>query len=108
MMLKEVERLGHKQFNRAFSVEALVWPHVELPGNSIEFSLSESGEISALGEILPEQAVGIFVDAPLPRAMDVGEVDMDAGYFDKSFILRHLVPLIIGQGQAASRVYLYS
>ena len=65
MMLKEVEGLWHKQFGRALPAEALARPGVELPGDGIKFGLSEPGEIGALGEILPEQAVGVFVDAPL-------------------------------------------
>jgi len=38
-------------------------------------------EVFSLGQVVSQEAVGIFVDAALPRAMRVGEVDLDAGLF---------------------------
>ena len=35
-------------------------------------------EVRALREELPDEAVGVFVRAPLPGTMRVGEVDLDA------------------------------
>jgi hypothetical protein len=39
MMLKEVERLWHKEFGWASKVEAFTWSGIELPGHGIEFGL---------------------------------------------------------------------
>ena len=72
-MFEEVERLWHEHFNGASKVEALSWPSVELPGNGIEFGLRESGKVGALGEMLAEKAVGVFVDAALPWAVRIGK-----------------------------------
>ena len=104
MMLKEVEGLRHEEFGRASEVEALARSCIELPGNGIEFGLSESGKVCALGEILPEQAVGVLVDAALPGAVRIGEVDIAAGHLGEPFVLRHLVSLIVSQGESALRV----
>jgi hypothetical protein len=94
MMLKEVEGLRHKEFGRTLPAEALARPGVELPGDGIEFGLSESREVGAFGKILPEQAVGVLVDAPLPRAVRISEVDIDSGHRGEAFVLRHLTSLI--------------
>ena len=45
----------------------------------VEFVLGVSAEVVSFGEILAYQAVGVFVDAALPWAVWVGEVDLDAG-----------------------------
>ena len=104
MMLKEVEGFWDKQFGRTVKGEALSRSGIELPGNGIEFGLRESREIGSLGKILAKQAVGIFVDAALPRAVRIGEIDSDASDFGKPCVLRHLAPLVVGQGKASLRV----
>ena len=104
MMLKEVEGLGHKQFGRTLPVEALVRASVELPGDGIEIGLGESRQVGALGEILPQQSVGVLVDTPLPRAVRIGEVDIDPGHFRDPFVLSHLASLIVSQGTSALSV----
>lgn len=48
--------------------QAFAWPIVDLVGNGIELFLAVSGEIGALGQVLPDQSVGILVGAALPRA----------------------------------------
>ncbi len=75
-----------------------------MPGNGIEFGLRESREIGTLGKILAKQAAGIFVDAALPRAVQIGEIDRDASDFGKARMLRHLAPLVVGQGKASLRI----
>ena len=80
MMLKKVKGVRHKQFCRALPSEALTRAGIKLPGDCIKLDLSETGEVCSLGEILPEQAVGVLVDAALPRTARVGEVDLDAGH----------------------------
>ena len=57
-----------------------------------------------LWEILPEQAVGVLVDAALPRTVRVGEVYLDAGQLGEPFGLSHFTPPIVGQGQTPLRV----
>ena len=40
-----------------------------------------AAEVGALGQILPDESIGVFIAAALPRAVRVGEVDFDAGIF---------------------------
>src|SRR5437879_9843078 len=58
-------------------------------------------------EVLPEQSVGVLVGAPLPGALWVTKVDLDAGIDGEANVLFHLPALvpsqratqILGQGQ---------
>lgn len=99
VVLKDVEKLRHKYFGRAAPVESLARPSVELSGDGIEFGLCEDGQVGALWEALTKQAVGIFVDEVLPRAMGVGEIDADVGQFGQVRMLSHLALLVVGDGQ---------
>ena len=77
MMLKKVEGVRHKQFCRALPSGALTRMGIKFPGDGIKLELSETGEVCSPGEILPEQAVGVLVDAALPMTVRVGEVGLD-------------------------------
>ena len=105
MMFKEVEGVWHKQFSWASKVETFSGSRIELPGNGIKLCLREAGEIGALGEILAQQAIGILVDAALPRAVRIGEIHGDASDFGKPCVLRHLAPLVVGQGKTSLRIH---
>src|SRR5204862_2884292 len=48
--------------------------------------LPEGREVDALREVLPQQAVGVFVGATLPRALRIAEVDLDLGGHGKSLV----------------------
>ena len=104
MMLKKVKGVRHKQFCRALPSEALTRTGKKLPGDGIKLDLSETGEVFSLGEILPEQAVGVLVDAALPRTVRVGQVDLDAGHIGEPFGLSHFTPPIVSLGQTPAAV----
>lgn len=92
MTLKKVKGVSYKQFCRALPSEALTRTGIKLPGDGIKLDLSETGEVCSLGEILPEQAVGVLFEAALPRTVRVGEVDFTAGHFGEPFGLSHFTP----------------
>ena len=64
-------------------------------------------EVRAFGEVLSQQAVGVFVGAALPRALWVAEVDGQASVDAKLCVLSHLCSLVpcqrpaelLGQGR---------
>ena len=64
-------------------------------------------EVSAFGEVLSQQAVGVFVRAALPRALWVAEVDGQPSVDAKLCVLSHLCSLVprqrptelLGQGR---------
>lgn len=102
MMFKEVEGLWHEQFGGTLPTEGFSRSDVELPGHGIGFGLSEAGEIHPLGEILTQQAMGVFVDAALPGAVRVGEVDRNASEFGQPFVVRHLLNPFLDDTAACS------
>ena len=58
------------------------------------------GEVGALREVLPQQAVGVLVRAALPGALRVTGVDGQAGVDTQLGVLGHLRALVPGQGPA--------
>ena len=70
---------------------------VEAVGDGVELFLRVDGEISTLGQVLPEQAVGVFAGAALPRAVRIAELDSHAGGSGQLDMPAHLLALIAGQ-----------
>src|SRR5215211_513778 len=54
-------------------------------------------EVSALGEVLPQQPVGVLVRATLPRAVRIADVDRHARLDPELGVLGHFRSLIPGQ-----------
>ena len=102
-MMPEVKSVCREQFGGAFEAEGLSRTGVQLPGNSIEFRLREATQVSSLGEVLPEQAVGIFVDAALPWAVRIGKVNFHPSSQRQALVLGHLLALIVGQRKSLLR-----
>ena len=57
---------------------ALAWAGVETQGNRVEFALARFGQIRPLGQVLPQQPIGVLVAAALPRAMRIGKENFHA------------------------------
>jgi hypothetical protein len=54
-------------------------------------------QIHALGEVLSEQAVGVFVGSPLPGIHGISEVDLDVGVQGEALVIRHLFATVPGE-----------
>ena len=70
---------------------------VELPGDGVEVILGEPGQVSAFGQVLAQEPVGVFVAAALPGAMRVRKEHRYAGHVGQALMLTHLLALVIGQ-----------
>jgi alkanesulfonate monooxygenase SsuD/methylene tetrahydromethanopterin reductase-like flavin-dependent oxidoreductase (luciferase family) len=72
---------GREQFRQAlgwgFPAERLAWSAVQLGGGLVQVLARVDGQVGALGEVLPQQAVGVLVRAALPGTGWVAEVDRD-------------------------------
>src|SRR5581483_7983370 len=60
---------------RGEEAEAQARAMVEMLSDAIAVALGEVAEVGALGQVLAEEAVGVFVGAALPGVMWQGEVD---------------------------------
>ena len=52
---------------------------IKFKRDGIEVFLIKDSEFSTLGQVLAQQAVGVLIDASLPRAMRISKVDLHAG-----------------------------
>src|ERR1035437_1038180 len=103
-MMPEVKGVCREQFGGAFKAEGFSRTSVQLPRNSIEFLLSKASQVSSFGEVLSEQAVGIFVDATLPWTVRIGKVNFHTSRFSQALMLGHLFALIVRQRKALLRL----
>lgn len=61
-MLREIEIIWRKQLRGTFEAQRFAQSGVELLGNGIKFFLGECTQGGSLGQILPQQAIGVFVN----------------------------------------------
>ena len=55
------------------------------------------GKIHSLGEVLPEQTVGVFVGAALPGTLWITEVDLDVRVQGEAFVISQFFAAIPGE-----------
>src|SRR6266540_1543900 len=60
---------------RSAMISVLPRPAVQFRSDPIAIVLGEVGHALAFGQILPDQAVGVFVGAAFPRMVRCGEVE---------------------------------
>jgi len=84
----------------ALVLETGAGPVVEFGGDAVEVVAGPYVQVGALGEVLAEQAVGVFVGAALPGSVRVTEVDLQAGRNLNPVVVEHLVALVSGQRAA--------
>ena len=73
---------------------------VEGSRNRSELLGAVPAQVSALGEVLAEQAVGVLIGPALPRAMRVTEVDRQLYVEAELRMLSHLCALVPGERSA--------
>ena len=71
-------------------------PIVETVGDFVEVFLRINIQVDALRQILPDEAVGVFVCGSLPRTVGVAEVDFDFQLVSKLGMPCHFLSLIVG------------
>src|SRR5436190_15968267 len=85
-------------FLRSPIAQPLPRPAVEFRSDPIAIVLGEVGHALSFGQILPDQAVGVFVGAALPRVMRGGEVEAGGGGPLELGVVVKLCPIIDGDG----------
>jgi hypothetical protein len=54
-----------------FKVEYFAWSVVESFGDDVEIVLAVAGQVGSFGQILADEAIGVFVRSSLPRAVGI-------------------------------------
>jgi hypothetical protein len=65
---------GLKFTRGSFKAQSFAWALIEAQGDFIQVGLGVAGQVGFSGEVLPQQAVGVFVSAALPRALRITEL----------------------------------
>jgi hypothetical protein len=71
--------------SRSFKAQGFAWALIVAQGDFVQVGLGVAGQGGFPGEVLPQQAVGIFVGAALPRALRITEVDVYLGGHGEAF-----------------------
>src|SRR6185436_11861889 len=66
-------------FLRGSVAEAFAWALVQLPRNGRTLRLREMRHAGPLGEVLADEAVGVFIRAAFPGMMRRGEIHLGRG-----------------------------
>ena len=70
---------GVKSLRWGLECQSLTWPFVELTSHSVQMSLRMHRQVGPLREVLPQQTIGVFIGAALPRTLRIAEVNVDVG-----------------------------
>lgn len=65
--------------------------------------LGEDRQVRSLWNVLSQQAIGVRILATLPRAVRIGEIDLNVGLFGEDFVTVHLATLVVSPGLARRR-----
>ena len=76
---------------------------VQAMGDGVQLALRVARQVRPLGEVLAQQPVRVFIGAALPRAIRIGNEDLDRESRCQALVLGPLVAPIIGQGFAQQR-----
>ncbi len=82
-------------FNRTFITEAFTRANIHLIRNGVQRLLAMYRQVRALGQILANQTVNVFIATALPRAMRVAKINRHPCALRDFSMLGHLASLVI-------------
>lgn len=80
---------------RCAELVALSQSRIEAQSDLVELGLTADRQVGALGQVLTQQAVGVFVATALPWTVRVGEIHLHAGARSQCGVLAHLLALVV-------------
>ncbi len=86
-----------KGLGRCSPAKGLARPGIEGQRHCRKVVRAVGAQVSALGEILAQQPIGVLVHAAMPRAVRIAEGDVQARVDLQPCVLGHLRSLIPGQ-----------
>jgi colicin import membrane protein len=96
-ILVEFVQVSAVDLNGRGPSEGFARPVVDLVGDGVELFLAVARQVRALGQVLPHQAVGVFVGAALPRAVRIAEIHGNARALAQLAVAGHLLASVISQ-----------
>jgi len=93
MMLPEIERVRGEQLRGTPEARRLAWSDIQCPSHRIQLFLDEATQFAPLGQVLPQQTVGVLVDAALPGTVRDSSSPTKATFTHKSYGMNLLTSL---------------
>ena len=87
-----------KDFQGCGKVETFPRARVQPMGDGVQLTLGVARQVRALGQVLAQQPVRVFIGAALPGAIRIGEEDLDGEPLGQLLVLGPLVSSIVRQG----------
>ena len=81
-------------------IEAFSQAHVQAMGDGVQLAPRVARHVGALGQVLAQQPISVFIGTTLPGAIRIGEEDPYRQPLCQARVLGHLFAPIIGQGFA--------
>ena len=88
----------HIDFQGRGEIETFSRARVQAMRDGVQLALRVARQVRALGQVLTQQPIGIFIGAALPRAVRIGKEHPDRESFRQALVLGHLFPAIVRQG----------
>ena len=88
---------GRQLISRGGIAERFARSCVEASCDRVEIRLRIARQVSAMGKVLSQQAIGVLVRTSLPGALRVAAVDLDLGGNGKRLVRRQFVTAVPGQ-----------
>src|SRR5271165_1147669 len=88
---------GMESTRWSFKVQSLARALIEAPHYLVEVGRGVAGQVCFPGEVLSQQAVGVFVGAALPGTLRITEVDVHLRGDGEALVFGHLQPSVPGQ-----------
>jgi len=85
-------------FQGCGNVETFSWARAQPMRDGVQLALRVARQVRALGQVLAQQAICVFIGAALPGAVRIGKKDLDREPLGQLLVLGHLFPSIVRQG----------
>ena len=103
-MLPEIERVRGEQLRWTPEAQRLAGSGIQYPDHCIQLFLGEATHVTTFRQVLPQQTVGVLVDAALPGTVRIGEVNRHPVGFLQPLMRCHFPALIVHRRQTSLRL----
>ncbi len=87
-------------------IERFAWTVIQLVHDRFNVLVRDVPETAALGKVLPDQTVGVFVQAALPRMVGMSKIHLRIEMFLDGFMSGELLAVVGGDRQRLVQIRL--
>ena len=90
-------------FHGRGEVKTCSWGRVRAVGDGAQLALRVPRQVRALGQVLAQQPIRVFIGAALPQAVRIGKENLDREPLGQALVLGHLFAPTVRQGLPQQR-----